>query len=69
MVQLKIITFIKIQTIHFFLKEVQIIYCIRLHFFKPYIFKICNGFSYFIHTYIYIYDLFIYLSDLKFNWF
>ena len=46
-----------IQTILCFLKEVQIIYCISLHFFKPYIFKIYNGFSY----HIYIYDLFIYL--------
>ena len=37
----------------FFLEEIQIIHSINLHFFKPYISKICNSFSY----YIYIYNL------------
>ena len=41
----------------FFLEEIQIIHSINLHFFKPYISKICNSFSYYINIYIYIYNL------------
>ena len=32
-----------------FLEDVEIIYSINLHFFKPYIFKIYNGFSFYIY--------------------
>ena len=46
-----------IQISMYFLEDVQIIHGISLHFFKLYIYKICNSFSLYI------------LYDLKFNWF
>ena len=46
-----------IQISMYFLEDIQIIHGISLHFFKLYIYKICNSFSLYI------------LYDLKFNWF
>ena len=48
-----------VQIIQFFLEDVQIIYSISLHFFKPYISKIYNG----------LLLLLLLLYNLKFNWF
>ena len=55
---------------NFFKDFFQIIYDISLQFFfKLYISKICNGFSFYIFIYIYIYLRIIYIYDLEFNWF
>ena len=46
-----------IQIIHFFEKIFKLYMVLAYTFFKPYMSKICNGFS-----------LYIYIYDLEFNW-
>ena len=48
-----------IQIIHFFEKIFKLYMVLAYTFLKPYMSKICNGFSLYIYIYIY---------DLEFNW-